>query len=129
MRVGIPQSDSWGLAETFQDRRYENLDLSKWMGGVYTFTLYERCWYFKYCCQNPELGAAYAEIAICMDIGFGETIGSGMESTVEGINPRSWRQFYTGVIRTVTLWEAELQCRLGQRDFETELGRLQYQAL
>ena len=45
-----------------------------------------------------------------------------------GISPRSWRQLYTGMVRVVALWGSELGWR-GQKQFITQLQKLQYQAL
>ena len=44
-----------------------------------------------------------------------------------GISPGSWRQLYTGMVRVVALWGAELRWR-GQKDWKREFERLQYQA-
>ena len=45
-----------------------------------------------------------------------------------GISLRSWRQLYTGMIRTVALWGSELGWR-GQLQFQKAFQRLQYQVL
>ena len=44
------------------------------------------------------------------------------------MSKNSWRSAYTGMIRPVALWGAELEWR-GQRDWEEELKKLQYQGL
>ena len=53
---------------------------------------------------------------------------SGIGSSQWGISPGSWRQLYTGMVRTVELWGAELGWR-GQKEWKREFERLQYQAL
>ena len=45
-----------------------------------------------------------------------------------GLSPNSWRQTYISMIRTIALWGSELGWS-GQRDWEREFNRLQYQAL
>jgi len=52
----------------------------------------------------------------------------GIGNTQWGISPTSWKNLYTGMIRAIALWGAELGCR-GQRDWEQEFEQLQYQAL
>ena len=53
---------------------------------------------------------------------------SRVGSTNWGISSGSWRQLYTGMMRTVALWGAELAWK-GQKDWKREIERLQYQAL
>ena len=53
---------------------------------------------------------------------------SSMGSSQWGISPSSWRQLYTGMIRVVALWGAELGWK-GQKAWLKEFERLQYQAL
>ena len=53
---------------------------------------------------------------------------SSMGSSQWGISPSSWRQLYTGMIRVVALWGAELGWK-GQKAWLNEFERLQYQAL
>ena len=50
---------------------------------------------------------------------------SGVGAANWGISPGSWRQLYTGMIRTVGLWGAELGWK-GQKDWKREMERLQY---
>ena len=45
-----------------------------------------------------------------------------------GSKPSSWRQLYTGTVRVVALWGAEIGWR-GQRGWKKDFERLQYQAL
>src|SRR5258706_13075130 len=52
----------------------------------------------------------------------------GIGSTNWGISPGSWRYLYTGMVRTVALWGADIGWK-GQRDWKREMERLQYQAL
>ena len=44
---------------------------------------------------------------------------SGIGSSQWGISPGSWRQLYTGMVRTVALWGAELGWR-GQKGWKRE---------
>ena len=44
---------------------------------------------------------------------------SGIGSSPWGISPGSWRQLYTGIVRTVALWGAELGWR-GQKGWKRE---------
>jgi len=53
---------------------------------------------------------------------------NGICNSQWGISATSWRQIYTGMIRAVALWSAELGLR-DQRDWEREFEQLQYQAL
>ena len=53
---------------------------------------------------------------------------NGIGSSQWGIRPGSWRQLYTGMVRTVAVWGAELGWR-GQKEWKREFERLQYQAL
>ena len=53
---------------------------------------------------------------------------NGIGRTNWGISPYSWRQFYTGMVRTIALWGAEIGWR-GQREWETQFERLQYVVL
>ena len=53
---------------------------------------------------------------------------SSMGSSQWGISPTSWRQLYTGMIRVVALWGAELGWK-GQKAWVKEFEKLQYQAL
>ena len=53
---------------------------------------------------------------------------SGLGNSNWGISPGSWRQLYTGMIRVVAMWGAELRWR-GQKSWRQEMERLQYQAL
>ena len=52
----------------------------------------------------------------------------GVGNSEWGLSPRGWRQVYTGMIRTVATWRAELGWR-GQKRWEEELERLQYDSL
>ena len=45
-----------------------------------------------------------------------------------GVSPTSWRQLYTGMIRVMALWGAEIAWR-GQKAWRKDFERLQYQAL
>lgn len=56
----------------------------------------------------------------------GSLIGLGNSNW--GISANSWRAAYTGMIRAVALWGMELACR-GQRSWEEDFEKLQYQAL
>ena len=42
--------------------------------------------------------------------------------------PKGWKKAYEGMIRSIATWGAELGWR-GQRNWEKEFSRLQYQAL
>ncbi|KAF8419276.1 hypothetical protein EV426DRAFT_707984 [Tirmania nivea] len=53
---------------------------------------------------------------------------NGIGNSQWGISPSSWRQLYTASIRAIAMWGAKLGWR-GQRDWELEFNRLQYQAL
>ena len=53
---------------------------------------------------------------------------NGLGNSSWGMSANSWRTAYTGMIRAVALWGSELGWR-GQRDWEEEFERLQYQAL
>ena len=53
---------------------------------------------------------------------------SSMGSSLWGISPSSWRQLYTGMIRVVAQWGAELGWK-GLKAWLKEFERLQYQAL
>jgi len=53
---------------------------------------------------------------------------NGLGNSQWGISTTSWRQIYTGMIRTILLWASELEWR-GQRDWQKEFKQLQYQAL
>ena len=53
---------------------------------------------------------------------------NSMASSQWGISPSSWRQLYTGMIRVVALWGAELGWK-GHKSWQKEFERLQYQAL
>ena len=52
----------------------------------------------------------------------------GVGNSEWGLSPRGWRQVYTGMIRTVATWGAELGWR-GQKRWAEELERLQYDSL
>ena len=52
----------------------------------------------------------------------------GVGNSEWGLSPKGWRQVYTGMIRTVATWGAELGWR-GQRGWAEELERLQYDCL
>lgn len=52
----------------------------------------------------------------------------GIGNSQWGISPTSWRNLYTGMIRAIALWGAELGWR-GQRDWEREFEQLQFHAL
>ena len=51
-----------------------------------------------------------------------------MGSSQWGISTTSWRQLYTGMVRVVALWGAELGWK-GQKACVKEFERVQYQAL
>jgi len=53
---------------------------------------------------------------------------NGIGNSQWGVSASSWRQIYTGMIRAVALWGAELGWR-GQKDWEEEMEKLQYQCL
>ena len=53
---------------------------------------------------------------------------SSMESSQWGISPTSWRQLYTGMIRVVALWGADLGSKR-QKAWVKEFERVKYQAL
>ena len=53
---------------------------------------------------------------------------SGMGGSQWGISPSSWRQMYTGMIRSVAMWGAEIGWR-GQKAWKAKMQRLQNQAL
>ena len=53
---------------------------------------------------------------------------NGLGNSIWRISANSWRSAYTRMIRAVALWGAELGWR-GQRDWEEEFEKLQYQAL
>ena len=53
---------------------------------------------------------------------------SGVGSANWGISPNSSRQLYTGMIKMVALWGAELGWKR-QKDWKRKMERLQYQAL
>ena len=55
------------------------------------------------------------------------TLG-GIGSSQWGISPGSWRQLYTEMVRIVALTRAELGWG-GQKEWEREFERLQYQRL
>ncbi len=52
----------------------------------------------------------------------------GLGNSACGLTPLSWRQAYTGMIRTIALWGAEVGLR-GQEKWWTSLRSLQYQSL
>src|SRR6266576_2592196 len=52
----------------------------------------------------------------------------GVGNSKCGMSPRSWRQAYTGMVRVVASWGSELGWR-GQKRWEIEMDRLQYDAL
>ena len=45
-----------------------------------------------------------------------------------GMSPLSWRQAYTGMLRSMASWGVEVGCR-GQREWREEIESLQYAAL
>ena len=53
---------------------------------------------------------------------------NGLVNSMWGISANSWRTAYTVMIRAVALWGAELGWR-GQKDWEENFEKLQYQAL
>ena len=53
---------------------------------------------------------------------------NGIGNSQWGISPSSWRQLNMGMIRVVALWGSELGWR-GQKEWEEEMNKLQYQAL
>jgi len=53
---------------------------------------------------------------------------NGIGNSQWGVSASSWGQIYTGMIRAVALWGAELGWR-GQKDWEEEMEKLQYQCL
>ena len=50
---------------------------------------------------------------------------SGVGASQWGMCPGWWKKAYEGMIRSIATWRAEL----GQKNWEKELSRLQYQAL
>ena len=52
----------------------------------------------------------------------------GLGNSTWGLTPLSWRQAYTGMIRTIVLWGAEVGWR-GQEKWRKALKGLQYQSL
>ena len=52
----------------------------------------------------------------------------GLGNSAWGLSPLSWRQAYTGMIRTIALWGAEIGWR-GQEKWRRALSSLQYQCL
>ena len=52
----------------------------------------------------------------------------GMGTSKCGMSPLSWRQAYTGMIRSVASWRVEVGWRC-QREWREEMGSLQYAAL
>ena len=53
---------------------------------------------------------------------------NGLRNCRWGMSANSWRSAYTVMITTVALWKVELKQR-GQRDWEKEVQKLQYQDL
>ena len=53
---------------------------------------------------------------------------SGVGRSQWGMCPGGWKNAYEGMIRSIATWDAELGCR-GQKAWEKEFSRLQYQAL
>ena len=47
---------------------------------------------------------------------------AGMGGSQWGISPSSWRQLYTGMIRSIAMWGSEIGWR-GQRDWRVEIDR------
>ena len=53
---------------------------------------------------------------------------NGIGNSQWGISPLSWRSAYTGMIRTIATWGAEIEWR-GQMAWTKEMARLQYASL
>ena len=100
-----------GVGSGKRKRRYE-VEKVKWLGIIVDDTLdFDHHWKSRLAKARQLLGSL-----------------SGMGSSQWGISPSSWRQLYTGMIRVVALWGAELRWQ-GQIAWLKEFERLQYEAL
>ena len=93
-------------------KRRSEVEKVKWLGIIVDDTLdFDHHWKSRLAKARQLLGSL-----------------NSMGSTQRGISPSSWRQLYTGMIRVVALWGAELGWK-GQKAWLKEFERLQYQAL
>ena len=84
-------------------RRQKNKDVKwvKWIGIIMDESLYfKEQWQSRIAKARKMLGQL-----------------NGLENSMCGMRANSWRTAYTGMIRAVVLWRAELRWR-GQRDWE-----------
>jgi len=99
------------LRNSRRKRRREE-EHAKWLGVICDESLsFDRHWKSRVEKARKMLGAL-----------------SGMGGSQWGISPSSWRQLYTGMIRSIAMWGSEIGWR-GQRDWRAEMQKLQNQAL
>ena len=85
---------------------------AKWLGVIFDGSLdFDIHWKSRLSKARKALGAL-----------------SGVGESQWGMCPGGWKEAYEGMIRCIATWGGELGWR-GQKSWEKEFGRLQYQAL
>ena len=101
-----------GGAEGQKKKRNKGMKWVKWLGIILDEDLtFDNPWQKRIKKARNLLGAL-----------------KGVGNSEWGLSPKGWRQVYTGMIRMVATWGAELGWR-GQKRWAEELERLQYDSL